>query len=148
MSQAIEYHRQLQFTSHEMEWRYGWLAGNFLLLCNFDFIFVVVSVVLPFFGINKQNHALSVFIPYMDWIYQIRAYRNKWECEWGMGKQLSISSSWVGISSLRSVELFIFYKQKTYLGLCRSQHEVVITMLLWKKSRRASCRSKSASVWC
>lgn len=41
------------------------------------FFFVVVSVVLPFSGINKQNHALSVFIPYMDWIYQIRAYRDK-----------------------------------------------------------------------
>jgi len=32
---------------------------------------------LPFSGINKQNCAFSVFIPYMDWIYQTAAYREK-----------------------------------------------------------------------
>lgn len=127
----------------------GWQDGRLIFFSSIAliFFFFFFSVMLPFSRINKQSHAFSVFIPCMDWIYQTTAYREKREGERGMGKQLSVSSSWVCISSLRSVELFIFYKQRTYPGLCRRQHEMMITMLLWKKSKRTSCRSKSASEW-
>ena len=143
MSQVIEFYWQPQFTSHET----GWKDGRFSSVTLIYFFVCLFSLMLPFSGINKQNCAFSVFIPYMDWIYQTAAYREKWEGKWAMGKQLSISSSRVRISSLRSVELFIFYRQRTYPGLCRRQHETRITILLWRKSKTTSCRSKSASEW-